>query len=276
MSTILTPKYGESRIKEMTSIDTSPDTKCWAARWYAEMVIDLFLSKAASERVENFEKLSLGNKIKEISTEYSNRLIDALYFIESHGNEASHFSRDIITSETADKVVDKAITLFDLILVDLFKDNGLAKTPNTARLFSTFTPSIRANVLNQLLDFNSLDNSCEHDMGILHKYFLALTKNNQRDKARRLLYKLKKQNKITQDQFQYWEESINKISSNINNLPIPKNISDCKRNFDNVLSSMDIQERELNSQLIEIFNTLLDSVTPSEMDNLLGDQVFLV
>lgn len=277
MSTILTPKVGENRVSEMTSPDTSFDTKCWAARWYAEMIVDLFLSNEAKLRIDNFEKLSLGDKVKEISTTFSKELIDALYLIENLGNKGSHFKINSTVSEKdAETAVNTAIGLFDLILFDLFKNGGLAKTPNTARLFSTFLPSIRSNVLSMLIDFSSFDKESEFDVALLQKYLLALTKNNQREKARRLIKRLYKKSVINDFQYEFWEKTINQISGNLSELPVPKSIEDCKRNFDDVLSSMDEADKEYNSRLIDIFNILLDKVEPSEMGDLVGDVVFAV
>ncbi|MFT5594290.1 MAG: hypothetical protein ACI8SR_002679 [Oceanicoccus sp.] len=275
MSTILSPKVGENRLSEMTSPDTTPETKCWAARWYAEMMVELFLSDTAKQKKKDFESLSLGNKIKEISEEYSEKLISSLYLIEDLGNQASHFKKGrAITEAESIKAVENAIGLFDLILVDLFKNQGLAKTLNTAKIFSTFLPSIRVNVLAKLLDFSKFDNNSEYDIGVLHKYLLALTKNGQREKARRLIKKLLKKETIDQDMFTYWENSINVISNNSKNLPIPKSIEDCKRNFDDVLIILSNEDLSENSRLIEIFNILLESVTPSEMGDLIGNQLF--
>lgn len=277
MSTILAPKIGENRVSEMTSPDTSFDTKCWAARWYAEMIVDLFLSNEAKLRRDNFEKLSLGDKIKEISLDFSKELIDSLYLIENLGNKGSHFRRDSDVSEKdAEQAVNTAISLFDLILFDLFKNGGLARTPNTARLFSTFLPSIRSNVLSMLIDFDAFDKESEYDVALLKKYLLALTKNNQREKARRLIKRLQKKSAIAKFQYDFFEKTINEIAERLSKLPIPKSIEDCKRNFDDVISSMGEEDKRCNARLIDIFNILLNKVTPSEMGDLAGDLVFPV
>lgn len=277
MSTILAPKIGENRISEMTSPDTSFDTKCWAARWYTEMIVDLFLSNEAKLRNDNFEKLSLGDKIKEISLDFSKELIEALYLVENLGNKGSHFRiASVVTEKDAEQAVNTAISLFDLILFDLFKNGGLARTPNTARLFSTFLPSIRSNVLCMLIDFDAFDKKSEYDVALLKKYLLALTKNNQREKARRLIKRLYKKSTIDKYQYEYFESTINIIAEKISELPIPKSIEDCKRNFDDVISSMEEDDKRCNSRIIDIFNILLNNVIPSEMGDLAGDLVFSV
>jgi D-Tyr-tRNAtyr deacylase len=275
MSTVLAPKIGDSKLHEMLSSSTPIETKGWAARWYAEMLVELFLSDEAKLRVDSFDELSLGNKIKEISCDTSKEIIDALYTIESIGNQATHFKLDRnLDHSKIDIAVGKALGLFDFILIDLFKDGGLVKTPNTARLLSTLLPSIRVNVLQSLVNLDSIDN--EYDAGVFHKYLLALTKNGQREKARRLLKKLKKKNVLNEDQYQWWERSVNAIHGDLANLPIAKKIEDCKRNFSNVLSTMSKSDKEANSKFIKIINTMLDKVDASDMEELVGDKILLI
>ncbi|WP_318417660.1 hypothetical protein [Photobacterium leiognathi] len=275
MSTVLAPKIGENKLEEMLSLDTPIETKGWAARWYAEMLVELFLSEDAKLRVSNFEDLSLGDKIKEISSDTSKEVLDALYTIENIGNQATHFKLDRELNDSEVQVaVEKAISLFDLILIDLFKDGGLAKTPNTAKLLSTLLPSIRVNVLQALVNLKSIET--EYEAGVFHKYLLALVKNGQREKARRLLKKLKKSNVLNAYQYDWWEDSVNTIYRDLDNLPIAKNIEDCKRNFNNVLSSMSEDDKEENHKFIKIVSTMLDKVDASEMGDLVGDKILLI
>ncbi|MBW3781724.1 hypothetical protein GL270_10770 [Aeromonas veronii] len=275
MSTILAPKIGRNRVNEMLSPDSSLETKGWAARWYAEMLIELFLSKEAKLEDNKFEDLSLGDKIQRIKNHTSQDVIDALFFIEEVGNKATHFklNRELALSDV-EKAVSKATSLFDLILVDIFKDGGLGLTYNTARLFSTLLPSIRVNVLQELVNLSCLES--EYDVMVLHKYLLALTKNGQREKARRLIRKLKKKEVIEEFQFEFWEKSINAIYADLDNLPIPKKIEDCQRNFLSVLASMDDEEKEMNSRFIHLVQVMYDKVAPSEMGSLVEDKLLLI
>lgn len=279
MSTILTPRVGENRLPELTSEETSPDTKGWAARWYAEMMITLFLSEEAKKRTENFKKLPLDEKIREISKDYSGEIIDSLNLIKTIGNNSSHFQEEEttrVTKEEAEKAARKAMELFDLILVNLLKDGGLAKTTNTAKIFSTLPPSIRANVLSKIHNPTSFNSGCEYDVGVLHKYILALTKSGKREKAREIIKKLRKRKKISSEQFEFWGKSINEITRNIETLPIAQDINDCRRNFEEAIKQVSNHEKTENSELIRILNILLDEVTPSEIGTKVGDQFFLI
>jgi hypothetical protein len=104
-------------------------------------------------------------------------------------------------------------------------------------------------------------------MFLLDKLVLALTKNGESKKAFRVLEKLKQEGKIGEYHFNFWAEKIDIIQGKIAEgvLPIPENISDCKRNFEDVLSRMSDEEKSGNKELIDVFNTMLDQVEPSQM-----------
>lgn len=275
MSTVLAPLIGENKVKEMLSEETPIETKGWAARWYAEMLVELFLSDEAKQRNDRFQTLSLGDKIKEITNDTSKEIVDYLYTIENIGNQATHFNLNRKLNETEiKKAIEMATGLFDLILIDQLKNGGLAKTYSTARLFSTLLPSIRVNVLQSLVNTDSFNS--EYDCEVLHKYLLALVKNNQRDKARRFLNRMLKNKLINQPHYKFEEKSINAISDDLTNLPIAKRIEDCKRNFNNVLATLSDEEKHLNKKLIKTISTMLDKVTPSEMGDFVGDKIILI
>lgn len=266
----LVPRAGQHRLYDLTSENTSAETKASTARWYAEMMIDLFFSEKAKLKVgaEKFNRLSLGEKIKTLKEDYSSGLIDALNLIKQFGDMASHYQPGrTIEAESVESVIKKSLSLFDFVLIDLMKDNGIRKTEATATLFSTFLPSIRVRVLKKIIDLGSVRGDSDDDMFLLDKLVLALTKNGEGKKAIRLLEKLKKQEKIGDYHVSFWEEKIEVIQGKIDEgvLPIPENISDCKRNFDDVFSQLSDEEKAENDSLIEVFNTMFDQVEPSEM-----------
>jgi hypothetical protein len=266
----LAPKVAEHRLYDLFSEKTSFETKASTARWYAEMMIDLFFSKESKKIVgkENFIKLSLGEKLKHIKQTSSKELIDSLNFIKQFGDEASHYKPDnILNKKDVDKVIEKALSLFDFALIDLIKDGGIGKTPITARLFSTFLPSIRVRVIRSIIDINSVRGDSDNDMALLDKLLLALTKNGEGKKAIKLLEKLKKKGNIGIEHVDFWKKKIQTIQSKIEEgiLPIAENISDCKRNFYDVYEEMTENERNENKDLIEVFNIMLDQIEPSDM-----------
>ena len=273
MSTVLAPKVGENRLKEMLSESIAIETRGWAARWYAEMLVELFLSYEAKSKNEEFSALSLGDKIKEITPFYSKSIIDDLYTIEHVGNQASHFnSGRKLSDKDVTKAVEKAIRLFDLILIDELKRSGLDNTPNTATLLSTTLPSIRVNILSEFVNTTSLES--EYDVAVLDKYLLALVKSGQREKARRLTKKMLSKSILSKYQYDYWEEKINIIHSNLNSLPVAKSIEDCKRNFEDVLSSLSPIELEKNANFIRLLKDMYENVTPSDFGETKGNTVY--
>lgn len=273
MSTVLAPKVGENRLNEMLSGSIAIETRGWAARWYAEMLVELFLSYEAKSKNEAFFALSLGEKIKEITPFYSKSIIDDLYIIEHIGNQASHFNSDRkISEKDVTKAVEKAIRLFDLILIDELKRSGLDNTPNTATLLSTTLPSIRINILNEFVSTTSLES--EYDVAVLDKYLLALVKNGQREKARRLTKKMLSKSVLSEYQYMYWEDKINIIHSNLSSLPIAKSIEDCKRNFEEVLSSLTPIELEKNANFIRLLKAMYANVIPSDFGETKGNTVY--
>lgn len=270
----LVPKVGHHRLYDLVSEKTSLETKASTARWYAEMMIDLFFSANAKEKVgeDKFNKLSLGEKIKILREWCSDELIDALNLIKQFGDIASHYnpSKTIKESEV-NKIIVKALSLFDYALIDLMKDGGIRKTEVTAVLFSTFLPSIRVRVLSSILDLSDIKGNSDNDMFLLDKLLLALTKNGEGKKAQKLLSKLRKEEKIGDYHLRFWLEKLEVIQGKIDEgiLPIPENISDCKRNFDDVLSQLTSFEKAENQALIDVFDTMLSQVEPSDM----GDKV---
>jgi hypothetical protein len=266
----LVPKVGEHRLYDLLSENTSLETKASTARWYAEMMIDLFFSAKRKKELgeSKFNNLSLGDKIKIIKPEYSSDLIDALNLIKQFGDIASHYKPErSIDEKNVKKIIEKALSLFDFVLIDLMKDRGIRKTEVTATLFSTFLPSIRIRVLRSITDLSSIKGDSDNDMFLLDKLVLALTKNGESKKAFRILEKLKKEEKIGEYHFDFCAEKIDIIQCKIDDgiLPIPENISDCKRNFEDVLGQMSDVEKSGNKELIDVFNTMLDQVEPSQM-----------
>ncbi|MFB7159717.1 hypothetical protein [Lysinibacillus sp. NPDC056232] len=261
------PKLGHSCYLDMISTSSSPEAKANAARRYAEMMIDLFLSEKAKERLgeDKFKKLGLGDQIKEIRNDFNKEVVDALFNIKNIGDRGSHYSPDKqLSEEEVNKISKTALGLFTLILIDYFKKNRFDKTIMTPTIFSTLFPEVRANVLSRLLNNGILTE--DYDKGILHKYILALVKSRKTDKAKKLLENKYKKGLIEIDFYKQEEDSILQIEEGMKKeeLPVPKKINDCKRNFDAVINSLDQDERIKNKELIKIISTLLHEISPSE------------
>jgi pentatricopeptide repeat protein len=118
----------------------------------------------------------------------------------------------------------------------------------------------------------------DEDMFILDKILLAYTKNGEIKKARRLLEKLQKQGALPQSHVEFWKEKIQIIQEKLEAgiLPVSENISDCRRNFENVLSQMNESEKEQNSDLIKVFEVMLAQVEPSDLGDKIPDLVILM
>lgn len=273
------PKVAHHRVQELLSPSSSPETKAHIARWYGEMIIELFLSDAAKSRVgsQTFKKFPLENKIKEIKSDFGKDIIDTLWIIKDFGDKASHYNDEYRPSESeASEIVKKAINLFTLILIDHLKKEGLEKTYNRATIFSILFPSVREMVLYELVNFNDLSDNL--NLELLHKYVLACVKNGGRNKIRRKLASLYKSKKINTSFYEYEIRSIDAIESGIvnNELPVAKIIGDCKRNFIDVMQKIEESELIENERLIKIIETLLDQVEPTDMGGYEGMKVYVV
>ncbi|WP_433595149.1 hypothetical protein [Lysinibacillus xylanilyticus] len=272
------PKLGESCYLDMISESTSPEAKANAARRYSEMMIDLFLSEKAKERLgeSSFKKLSLGEQIREVQNDFSLDIVNTLFEIKNIGDQGSHYSQQPLSMENAIRITNSALGLFTLILIDYFKKTGLNKTFNTAKIFSTLFPKIRADVLSQLLNKGII--TTEYDIAILHKYILALVKNGQKNKAKNLLRKKYEKGLIEEDVYYLEIKVIQTISEGIekNELPVPLTINDCKRNFDSVINSLDDYDRNENYELIKIISTLLNEINPSELGTFIPNKEYLI
>jgi hypothetical protein len=274
-----TPKKAHHRLADMLSPTTSLEAKGNAARWYAEMIIWDFLSDAAKERigVEPFRKLGLEKQIKEIKLDFSKKIINELLLIKDFGDDCSHYNQDIkLSEEKVKKIVGRAISLFEQILIDHFKKEPLDKTYNRATIFSTIFPSVREKVLFSLVSFNAINS--EYEITLLHKYVLACVKNGNSKRVKSRLKDMKNKNVIATRMYDYWIASIHEIEQGINNneLPIAKVIGDCKRNFLDVLHQLDQHELDENKRLINIIEKLLEQVEPTEMGSYVAMKLYLV
>jgi len=277
----LVPKVGEHRLYDLTSNQTSLETKASTARWYAEMMIDLFFSYEAKSNLgeDSFNKLSLGDKISILRKPGAEKLTQSLDLIKDFGDKASHYQPGRVIKESdVERVVTLSLELFDLALIDLMKNGGIRKTEITAKLFSTFLPSIRIRVLKSIINMRFIRPDSDEDMFILDKILLAYTKNGEIKKARRLLEKLQKQGALPQSHVEFWKEKIQIIQEKLEAgiLPVSENISDCRRNFENVLSQMNESEKEQNSDLIKVFEVMLAQVEPSDLGDKIPDLVILM
>ena len=172
------PIKAAHRISDMLSETSSPESKSNAARWYAEMMVDIFMSESIKSRigVDKFKRLSLGEMIKEMGEEFGKEIRDILLLIKDFGDRGSHYNPDVkVTDTEAENTVKRSIDLFTYILIYEFRKMSLSATPNRATILSTIFPSVREKVLLELLDSTIVLN--DEQLGILHKYCLACTKN---------------------------------------------------------------------------------------------------
>jgi hypothetical protein len=276
---LATPKKGEHRLSEMLSENSSLETKANASRWYLEMMIDLFLSKESKQNLSEiiFKKLSLSDKIEDISKYYSKDIIDTLHLIKNVGDKGSHYSSDVrLNKKEIDTVVKKATNLFTLILIDHLKKEPLDKTYNRAVIFSTLLPSIRENVLYSLINFKKIET--EMDYALLDKYIIACTKNNRINQIKKKLKELNKKNIIDSVFYSFQLKSIQAIEQGMkkNELPIPKTMEDCKRNLNSVINTLDENEINDNQELIDIMNTLLENVEPSKIESFKENHIYVI
>ncbi|MTI48078.1 MAG: hypothetical protein FH761_09560 [Firmicutes bacterium] len=271
------PYVGKSIYSDMISESVSAESRATASRRYIEMIIDLFLSKELKSSVgeEKFYRMSLGERIKGIKPTTSKEVIDTLYRIKDYGDKAAHFNPTIeIKEKDIEKISRDALGIFELILIDYFKKTDFHKTYNTAVIFSTLFPQIRANVLSNL--YNNVYIRKQKDREIFHKYIIALVKSNKSNKAKNILKKYKKKGTIDYVIYEMEMQSIKLISEGMNRdkLPIPKVIGDCKRNFEEVLSKISDEEKQENKGLINIINTLLAQYDASEMGDLESNKIY--
>lgn len=272
------PLEGKNCFYDMISKDNSFEAKANASRRYAEMIISLFLINEIKSEINeaDFNKFSLGEKIKFLGKYYDDKIIQSLYFIKDIGDKGSHYNQnDKLTEKEIKKVVDVSLGLFELILIDYFKKTRLDKTFNTARIFSALFPAVRVNVLSELVNLKQIND--KYDEEILHKYLLALVKNGKKNKAYRVLNEARK-NGISEYLYTHEKYSIVKILEGIkkDELPIPQTIEDCKRNYNGVLRTLDSKEIAENSGLITIMDTLLSQVEPSEMGDKIPDKRYVI
>lgn len=274
----LVPKVGNSCYLDMVSNSISNEARANAARRYGEMMIDLFLSEEAKTRIgeQKFRKLGLGEQIKEIKGCYDQKIIDALLRIKDIGDRASHYSYgEIIDQKKAEDITSVALGLFDLILIDYFRKYG-NNSYYAFRIFSTLFPKVRVKVLSEILVKGPIEE--DYDRKVFHKYILATVKNNQENKARRVLDDKLKKGHIDKELYEFEIKTIKEISIGMkkNELPIALNIQDCKRNFNSVINSLSEDERFQDRKIIKIISILLHEIDPSDMGDLIPDKNYII
>lgn len=266
-SSRLTPKPAEPRLSDLFSETASAESKGNAARFYAEMIVDLFLSNKLKIEigVDRFYKLSLDEQINKISSYIPIKIIDALRRIKDFGDKASHYSPNrILTGTRADAAVEDAVGLIVLILTYELIETPLDAYEGRATLFSTILPKAREQVLANLLrECDQTDQA--YYMFLLNKHGLALTKSGRYKTARRNLDNLLKKRRI--DHAFYYEEGerLSLVAQSIvyPGQPIAQRMEDVARNFNAIRKTFNDAEMKENEQLINILETLVNDVIPS-------------
>lgn len=266
-STSLTPKLAEPRLADLFSETVSAASKGNAARFYAEMMIDLFLSARLKSEIgtDQFETIPLGGQIQEISSYTHSKIIDTLWRIKDFGDKASHYSPGrALTDAEADAAVEDAVGLIVLILANELIEKPLDACNGRATLFSTILPKARGQVLANLL------NECppsddQYYRFLLHKHGLALAKSGRLNAARRNLDHLLKKGRIDQAFHDEELEALWLLDKSIKypGQPIAQRMEDVARNFEAVRQSMTDDEAKENERLIGILGTLVNDVIPS-------------
>ncbi|AOY67911.1 hypothetical protein XEUV206_22240 [Xanthomonas euvesicatoria] len=263
----LTPKNAEPWLSDLFSDTISAASKGNAARRYAEMMIDLFLSDRLKEEIgeAEFRRLFLGDHIKQITPYTPPKIIEDLWHIKNFGDKASHYSpvRNV-THEEASGVVKAALGLIDLILTQELIERPLNVPPCRATIFSVIFPGVRERVLENLLKECSPD-AGDYYLLLVNKYSLALVKNLKFNKARRNLDDLLKKGSIDEEFHVDQVESIKLIAGSIRypGQPIPKRMADVARNYAQVRGELDEADLEANQRLLKIMDTLVNNVVPS-------------
>jgi len=263
----LTPKNAEPWLSDLFLDTISAASKGNAARRYAEMMIDLFLSDRLKAEIgeAEFRRLFLGDHIQRITPYTPAEIIEALWHIKNFGDKASHYSPDRnVTHEEANTAVQVALGLIDLILTQELIERPLDVPPCRATIFSVIFPGVRERVLANLLK------ECGPTVGdyylfLLHKYSLALVKNNKFNKARRNLDELLKKGRIDNDFYEHQIESIKLIAGSIRypGQPIPVRMEDVSRNYAHVRGALSEADVKANQRLLKIMETLVNNVVPS-------------
>ncbi|MFM0390792.1 hypothetical protein [Paraburkholderia phytofirmans] len=266
-STSLTPKPAEPRLADLFSETVSVASKGNAARFYAEMMIDLFLSARLKNEIgtDRLETIPLGDQIKGISSHTPSKIVDALWHIKDFGDKASHYSLGrALTEAEADAAVEDAVGLIVLILTNELIETPLDACSGRATLFSTILPKARERVLANLLSECHPSNGHYYRF-LLHKYGLALTKSGRLGAARRHLSRLLKKGCIDQAFHDELVEALWLLDKSIKypGQPIAQRMEDVARNFETVRLGLNDDEAKANERLIGILGTLVNDIIPS-------------
>ncbi|MCP4991259.1 MAG: hypothetical protein GY928_35980 [Colwellia sp.] len=267
----LYPSKVEHRISELTSDNLSNETKANVARWYAEMMIKEFLPEYFDD--PKYKAESLSYLIKELKNKVTGEIIDSLQLIKDFGDKASHYDPDKkFSKKHAQKAVDEAKKLYELIILDVLKKKSLLYHRDRATLLSVLLPETRVSIYSKLIDFDT-----KIDQGLFKKWCMACVKNGRSNKAIGKLNQLKKKGLITDALYdeRFRDIQVIKYQMENDNLPIPKNRSDFARNLDDVLNNILSKEsKEQNSDLIALLASMAENVEPSDMKHYKGMQEF--
>jgi hypothetical protein len=262
----LTPKPAETRLSDLFVDTVSAASKGNAARFYAEMMIDLFLSARLKSELgsDELSKITLGNQIRLISSYTPPKIIEALRRIKDFGDKASHYSPGRKLSQAqADAAVKDAVELIVHILTNELTETPLDAFEGRATIFSTILPQAREQVLSNLLEVPPSNQ--QYYRFLIHKRGLALLKCGRHDKAREHLDDLLKKGAIDQAFHDDEVESLRLLAKSIQHpgQPIAQQMEDVARNFEAVRRSLNDTDAKANERLIGILATLVNGIIPS-------------
>lgn len=264
------PLAGKEHYSDMTST-ASKFAKANAARRFAEMIVDEFLSKDLKSKVGNqvYDKMEFYKKLEAIKNSITREMFNALISVKSIGDRGSHHGDGKnLNEQEVNKAIDIASNdLIPLIFHNYFSKVGFFSIDYGPKIFSTLNPSLREQVLFMLIDFRSKKQIAVNNIekNLLHKYVIACHKNGNREKIRKKLRDLYSKSRIDKTLFDAFSKTIENFDLAKDTLPIPTLMEDSKRNFLSVLDSMDEDDCKKNKELIEIISSLLDGIHASEM-----------
>lgn len=206
--------------------------------YICDEIIYEFVSEKHKERWGDYNLHAKLKASKEfINKKVVNKLIEAKIMANTgvHTGEEGNYTEDDI-----EKAIE-AIRNFSLeVFYSYFKINGFKSDKPTwvPTVFSTLPPIYRIRILEKYY------NECNNEYFVIDKLSKAYLKGGFKKKARNFLLKCLEKNEIYDYEYYVLMKSLVVIEKDLENLPIANNLEESKNNFNELLLSIEEDERD--------------------------------
>lgn len=202
---------------------------------------DIIFNFVLPENQVNWTDYDLHEKIKASKGFLGKKVVNNLIEAKIIGNKGVHQGEEGDYSEEDIEQSLETIRHFSLaVFYSYFKKFGFVpKQPSwVPTIFSTLPPKYRIEILVEYY------NNCSKDFFVIDKLAKAHLKNGDEEKAREFIIQCRDSKEISDYEYEILDGDISLLKSSISLLPIATDLETAKNNFNNLLPSINEDERD--------------------------------